>query len=97
MASFSALANVVCIAEIYDATNGAILIREKIGTPFAALKSRFVIVDNGSMYIMQIQNPQTGAVVQDLLMKNITLQQKKISLKTTEHISNLNCTNWNYL
>lgn len=95
--SFSAWSNVVCIAEIYDASNNKILIREKISTPYAALKTRFLINDIGEHYLIQIQSMQTGAVTQDLLQKNITLQQKKITLKTAEHISILNCTNWNTL
>lgn len=95
--SFSAWSNVVCIAEIYDATNGTILVREKISTPYSALKTRFIITDIGEHYLMQIYSSQNGAMAQDLLQKNITLQQKKITLKTAEHISILNCTNWNNL
>lgn len=94
--SVSAWSNVVCIAEIYDATNGTILIREKISTPYSTLKTRFIITDIGEHYLMQIYS-KNGAAVQDLLQKNITLQQKKITLKTAEHISILNCTNWNTL
>lgn len=97
LSSLSAWSNVVCVAEIYDASNGTILIREKISTPYSALKTRFLITDIGDHYLMQIYSTETSVVAQDLLQKNITLQQKKITLKTANHISTLNCTNWSNL